>query len=195
MTKRMYHLIVYLLLCVSCSSCSSTHSKSDLIISKNKEILQKSYKIALLPFKNKYIRPRSSVGEFDVPVNAGEIVAQYVEKELLRTEKFKIIDREHLSKILEEQKVSLSGITENVADVGKLLNADGIIVGEVIELNTLKQAVNLNGTCVFIMKLIDVKSGEVIFTFNAEEKVPFGSYLDALSNAVVKFRQEIESKL
>jgi len=191
--------IVLMLLLVSFLSCSHNMNQdtglSTLSLSHTEIKLNKGYKIAVLPFTYKYIAKQSRVGDIETPINAGEIASKYIETELLQTNKFQIIDRQYLSTILQEHKLNLSGMTQDMSMVGKLLNADGLIVGEVIELNTLKEVVNLKGTCIFTLKLIDVKSGGVIFIFKTDETVTFGDYLDALKKSADIFGKEITTKI
>lgn len=177
------------------SSCASSPNTADLIVLKS-AISSRQYKVAILPFKYKYIRKYLSYADIETPLNASDIVMTGVESELLRSGKFKVIEREHLLRILDEQKLNMTGLTQdNGFMIGKLLNADGIIVGEVVELTTLKNVVNLNGRCTMTMKLIDVKSGEIILIFQIDEKVPFGDYMAALREAMKKLSDEINNKL
>jgi curli biogenesis system outer membrane secretion channel CsgG len=181
-----------LLVCVGCTSSGNKHV---LVFSDNEKSAGSRYKIAVLPFKYKYIRQTSMIGNMEVPLHAEEIVPTYIENVLLRSQRFRIVDRGNLPKVLEEQKMSLTGLTASASPtIGMLLGADGIITGEIIEIGTLKQEVNIKGTCIFSMKLIDVKSGEVKFTFSAEETVLFGSYLDALKKASENLFNEINKR-
>ena len=184
-------IIIFLIFFLMFTGCSSSDTKPSLIVFENSKSTEAVYKIAVLPFKYKYVKQNSAVGDVEVPLNASEIVPKYIEKMLIKSHKYRIVERENLAKIMEEQKISLSGLTNDPAQAGMLFGADGIITGEIIEVSTLKQVVNLKGTCIFSMKLIDIKSGEVRFTFNAEESVSFGTYLDALNRASEKFYNEI----
>jgi hypothetical protein len=50
-------------------------------------------------------------------------------------EKYKVVDRRHLSKILEEQKLSPSGITDSeTVKSGKLLNLDVIVLRMILKI-------------------------------------------------------------
>lgn len=173
------------------AGCAGTDGNTKLSLSRNLSLLHKDYKVAVLNFSHKYSHRKSDIGEVETPINAGEIVSKYIENELIDSKKFYVIDRENLSRVMEEHKLNLTGLTEGISTIGSLLNADGILVGEVIEFNTVKEIMNLKSTCIFTIKLIDVKSGAVIFTFNAEERVFLGTYTDALKKASEKFRDEL----
>ena len=173
------------------AGCAAPGKKPALVLSDNEQVAGSRYKVAVLPFAFKYVKQDSLVGDVVVPLNAADIVPKYIEKMLLQTKKYTVVDRENLAKVLEEQKMGMTGLTGNPAQIGALLGADGIITGEIIELSTLKQVVDLKGTCIFTMKLIDIKSGQVKFTYDAEEVVRMGSYLDALNRAAEKFYDDL----
>ena len=177
------------------SGCATRTNTADLIVSKS-VVISDQYKVAILPFKYKYIRRYVSYADIEAPLNANEIVTAGVEREFLRSGKFKVIDREYLLKVLDEQKLSITGLTQksDLTKIGNLLNADGIIVGEVIELTTLKSVVSLSGRCTMTMKLIDIKSGEIVLTFEVDEKAAFGDYIAALQTAMNKLYTEINKK-
>ena len=177
------------------SGCATRTNTADLIVSKS-AVISDQYKVAILPFKYKYIKRYVSYADIEAPLNANEIVTAGVEREFLRSGKFKVIDREHLLKVLDEQKLSITGLTQkgDLTKIGNLLNADGIIVGEVIELTTLKNDVSLNGRCTMTMKLIDIKSGEIVLTFEVDERAALGDYIAALQTAMNKLYAEINKK-
>ena len=172
--------------------CVTPDDRTKLAISANTSLLHKDYRVAVLNFNYKYSYRKSDFGRVESPLNSGEIVSKFIENELIGTKKFQIIDREHISKIISEHKLNVSGLTGGISAIGNLLNADGILVGEVIELSTVKEILSLKSTCIFTAKLIDVKTGAIIFTFKAEEETLLGSYLDALKKASEKFKSEIE---
>ena len=73
-------------------------------------------------------------------------------------EKYKVIDRRHLGKILEEQKLSSSGITDNeTIKLGKILNLDIIILRMIYEQSK-------------ITKVLKVDTGEVLLFRSYETK-------------------------
>ncbi|MEI8225981.1 MAG: CsgG/HfaB family protein [Bacteroidota bacterium] len=74
-------------------------------------------------------------------------------------EKYKVIDRRHLTKILEEQKLSSSGITESeTLKLGKILNLDVIVLKMIYEKSK-------------VTKVLKVDTGEVLL-FKTYEYLP-----------------------
>lgn len=84
-----------------------------------------SYRVALLPFKNSS-RERG----------IADVVGEGVLKELMcsKIENIEIIERGYLERILEEQKLSMTGLIDNatVVPVGKMKGVDAIITGNVL---------------------------------------------------------------
>ena len=71
----------------------------------------------------------------------------------------KIIERESLEKVLQEQALSLTGLTEegSAAEIGKLLQADQLIYGAYI----------LNDDLIRIdLKLVSVESGTILYAYD-----------------------------
>jgi len=68
-----------------------------------------------------------------------DIIAEFFKSELTKTGKFNVLDRNHINKILNEQRFQSTGITDikNVIQLGKLINAQYIFVGTYSKLDTL----------------------------------------------------------
>ncbi len=82
-------------------------------------------RIAVVEFENK-----TSYG-----ARLGSAAADILMTELVRTDRFILVERAKLSKLLEEQKLGLSGVIEpeTAARMGRLLGAAAIITGAVSE--------------------------------------------------------------
>ena len=106
---------------------------------------------------------RVAVVEFDVKgevdlTDAGSIVAEWMIGAIARTEVFKLQERVLLKKILEEQKLSVSGLVdekEAAARIGKLFGVQGIVTGSVIK---------WQDTVSVTARLIDASTGAIIRT-------------------------------
>ena len=74
-----------------------------------------------------------------------------LESELVKLGDFKVVERNEIENVLEEQKLQISGITEQtIIDVGNILSANQIILGSVGR---------IGGLYTISAKLVDVKSG------------------------------------
>lgn len=137
--------------------------------------------VAVLDFKNE------SFFESEV---LGRGVATMFQTALVKSRRFKVIDRENLSKIMEEYKLGMSGITsKDVSTIGQQLGVDYLITGNVTEFGIKKTgtsvgagAVDLSslsgggakvkkekGTAriVIDVKITEVKTGQIIYMSSA----------------------------
>ncbi len=108
-------------------------------------------KIAVLDFQMQ--------GEGYETKDMGAIVAEWFITALVKTGRFDVIERALLKKILEEQKLALSGVVDagSATQVGKLLGVKTIISGSVMRLESI---VEVNA------RIIDVESGSIIAAEN-----------------------------
>lgn len=67
------------------------------------------------------------------------IINEFFRSVLIKTGKFNVLDRSHISKILDEQHFQSSGMTDvkNVVKIGKLINVQYVFVGSYSKLDTL----------------------------------------------------------
>ncbi len=92
----------------------------------------------------------------------GKLISEKITTKLSQVGEIKVIERKQLKKILEEQKLSLSDITEEEEkEVGKILNVDAIISGSVAHLDDY---IEINA------RMIDVTTGEIYCAINHREK-------------------------
>jgi curli biogenesis system outer membrane secretion channel CsgG len=113
-----------------------------------------------------------SEGEGDISgthyISAGEdggtIISGLLATELLNLKNIKIIEREKISRIFEEQVLQQSGMinSESAIKVGKLAGADAVILGDVSDY-VYWENTGVTGTTVsFSMRMIEVKTGNVV---------------------------------
>lgn len=90
----------------------------------------------------------------DVDKSIIKNIQNNIENNLIKDGTYKIIDRNNISKILTEQQIQLTGITENfkAVEIGRLLNAEYLLLGEI---TTIKNQINL------FLKLIHIESATV----------------------------------
>jgi len=97
--------------------------------------------------------------------------------------KFKVVEREKLDSLMKEKELAMTGIiTENAKNIGALLGADAVLIGEVIaheesqreaeDFQTKKIEVKTFYKFQIIVRLVDVSTGAVILTVkNAQSEV------------------------
>ncbi len=89
------------------------------------------YKIAVLPFDDGSIKDRWWKNNWDV----GKGISDELVTELLKTGKFRLIEREQIDKVLNEQNFGTSGRVDNnsAAKIGKILGVQYLVMGRVTE--------------------------------------------------------------
>lgn len=142
--KKSYSLILFLILCMSCTTIST---------SKTRAQVGSVHKIAVLNFDMNN-------------ANWGAEFSDAFVHHLLEHASWEIVEREQIFKLLEEQKLSRSGIIDDSQSVkiGKILGVDAIVVGRGTALNYVsseqKQINYLVDT--FSMKVVLVQSGSIL---------------------------------
>ncbi len=87
--------------------------------------------------------------------NFGRFLSEELITKLFETGKFKVIERQLLDKVIEEQKLSLQGVVEpeSAKKLGKILGVDAICSGTITDLG---QSLEINA------RLISTQTGEIV---------------------------------
>jgi hypothetical protein len=101
---------------------------------------------------------------------------QRFETSLIESGRFTVIEKNDRDEVLEEQKIQSSGIcdTDCIVDVGQMLGADYLVMGEIISLSGLYQ-INI--------KVISVESGSVVEKVTGEVEGEDRDLLSAMDRA------------
>ena len=93
--------------------------------------------------------------------NFGKIFTEVLTTSFVKSEAFKIIEREQLQKILKEFELTQSGIidTSNAKQIGKMVGADAIVIGSVTKIGN---DMRLDA------RIIDVESGIILTAEKSE---------------------------
>jgi TolB-like protein len=133
------------------------------------------FTIAVLPFEGKGIG--GQLGQIDL---LDKLITGFVS-----VNRFKIIERAQLEKVLEEQKLGLSGVIDasTAAEIGKGIGADGVICGSVIS----------GGSTVSIdARLIDTETAAII---TARDAYSSSHSLQNLSQMITEVANKIKADL
>jgi TolB-like protein len=103
---------------------------------------------------------------------------------LAKAAHFKVVERSIIEKAIQELKFQNTGITdqENAKQLGKLINADCLVYGNVARLNEL---------IVINVRAVDVKTGELVLTdeLRTKSKEDIPGLIDQLSKKIAsKYR-------
>jgi TolB-like protein len=91
----------------------------------------------------------------------GRFLAEELITRLMETEKFRVVERQLLNKVIAEQKLSLTGVVDpgSAKQLGKILGVEAIVAGTV---TSLSQSLKVNA------RLISTETGEIFSVASAE---------------------------
>ena len=100
----------------------------------------------------------------------GKGVSRLVAMELRKADNVKLIEREKLNAVLEEQRFALSGMAneETLMEIGKLLTADYLVLGEIID---------MAGPVLITVRMVDAGTGEVVWDGSLTEELEAYDYI------------------
>lgn len=92
---------------------------------------------------------------------AGAVIAELLINELFRTGRYEIVERKHLSSVLEQHRLNMTGLVDEstARKVGKLLGVDYIVSGTVIDFGS---SLNVNA------RTIAIETGAISATASAD---------------------------
>ncbi|MBU2528119.1 CsgG/HfaB family protein [bacterium] len=191
------------------SGCATISVKQAQTISAETETITSGYtgpkkKVAVIDFENK-----TRYGARRLGTSASDILVT----ELGKTGKFILVEREKIGKIVEEQRLGLTGILDSntAIEIGNLLGVNAIVTGSISQFGVKTTASDFVITAskqqvaeaVVDIRVIDVETGEIIYTDSGKgiAKKKAGSFLgmgttagydetlegESLRAAIVKF--------
>jgi len=134
---------------------------------------QNKTRIAVLSFEAKNVNQETA-----------DAVADILHTELFNTNRFEVIERQAINKILEEQKLQMTGITDmsQAAEIGKMLNVEKILIGSV---NRLGQTYIIN------TRLVGVETGALELAENTKSQGGEDGLPAAIAQLVTNISQKI----
>ncbi len=119
-----------------------------------------------------------SVADFSVESSSeqytfvGKGLSTMVAGELRQSRDVKILEREAINAVIEEQNFSLSGMVDEDSqiEIGRMLAADYIVLGKVIDMAS---------AFLISARVVDVETGEVVWSDNLMEKLDNYDYISA----------------
>ena len=96
----------------------------------------------------------------NVDQSKAEAVTDLLRTELFNTGSFKVVERQKVRQILEEQRFQSSGM-DRAAEIGRLLNVQKIMIGTVTQLGS---------THIINTRIVDVQSGAVVLAEAIERR-------------------------
>ena len=198
-----------------CFPSSSVKQKETMTIDQPKGMVSVKRRIGVVDFENK-----TKYGEARLGTSASDILLT----ELVKSGKFIVVERDKINKIMEEQKLGMSGAIDpaTAAKVGKILGLNAIVTGAVSQFGEetegseylLTQSKRQVVKCTVDIRVVDAETGQILYADSGSglAKKRSGGVLglgtragydetlegDALRAAIVKFVnniiQQVEKK-
>lgn len=101
----------------------------------------------------------------------GSSVSDMFITEILKTGKCSIVERSRLSQVLGESELSMSGMsTGRAAEVGRMLGADAVMTGTVIEYATVAQKGKTYPVVAVTARIVDASTSQIIASVDLAEQ-------------------------
>lgn len=146
--------------------------------------------------ESKYTGPKRRVGVIDFEnktaygqTRLGQAASDILITELVKTGKFIVVEREKVNKLLEEQKLGLTGAIDpnTAAQMGKVLGLNAIVTGAISNFGVrttgsdylITQTKRQEATCTIDVRVVDAETGQILFADSGKgvSKVGSGSFL------------------
>lgn len=212
-----FYLVIFLAVTLFGCVPTTTIKEEQTISVKPTEEVRSEYtgpkrKVAVIEFENK-----TKYGARRLGTSASDILIT----ELAKTGKFIMVEREKLDKLLQEQKLGMSGIIDasTAAAVGKMLGLDAIVTGSISQFGTnvvgsdflITESKQQVAEATVDIRVVDVATGRIIYADSGKGATAqkSSSFLgmgtragyaeniegDALRAAIVKFVKNIVSQI
>ena len=95
----------------------------------------------------------------------GSSVSDIVVTELLRTQRYQLVERGQMSKVLSETELAMAGLSEAKAvETAKMLGAEAVVIGTVDEYGQQAKAGDTYAVVALAIRLIDCSNGKIIWS-------------------------------
>ncbi|MFH1079451.1 MAG: fibronectin type III domain-containing protein [Pseudomonadota bacterium] len=152
---------------ISCASAPEV-AQEELLTSGSDEREMKG-RIYVSPNAGKRLYQKVAVMPFRAPAElAGASMSDLFATELLYIHKYELVERSQMEQVLGEQALGLKGVTESALAmrVGKILNAQGVIVGTVPEYGSKASGKSELAAIGLNVRMIDVKDGSIVWSLS-----------------------------
>ena len=200
----------------ACSAKTSVKMKQDVSANVTKKV------------ESKYTGPKRRVGVVDFANKTaygqgrlGQAASDILITELVKTGKFIVVERDKMSKLLDEQKLGVTGAIDanTAAQMGKVLGLNAIVTGAISNFGTrttgsdylVAQSKKQEATCTVDIRVVDAETGQILLADSGKgvSNVSSGGFLgmgtqggyaesiegDALRAAVSQLIENITSQI
>lgn len=164
-TEHTRLILAICLIAVALCGCASPSGKyfKDVTSPGNVYVLPghgKIRKVAVMPFRAQTELIGSSVSDMMVT-------------ELLRCERYTLVERSQMAQVLNESELALAGLsTTKAVEIGNMLGADGVVIGTVDEYGTIAQRGRSYPVVGVSVRLIDCSTSRVVWSVDMAQRAP-----------------------
>jgi len=165
MSKSFAFILVGLILFSSaCTPSSKVRQVDTMTIDKPKGLVAPKRRVGVIDFENK-----TKYGEARLGTSASDILIT----ELVKSGKFIVVDRDKMGKLMEEQKLGLSGAIDpnTAAKMGKILGLNAIVTGSISQFGEtsdgsealITQSKRQVVKATVDIRVVDVETGQILY--------------------------------
>src|SRR3989344_1074359 len=158
-------------LIAGCSPSTTVKQKQPMTQDENKAMAGLKRRIGVVDFQNK-----TTYGANRLGTSASDILIT----ELTKSNRFIVVERDKLDKLMEEQKLGMSGAINpsTAAKLGKILGLNAIVTGAISQFGQqtegseylVTQSKNQVVKCAVDIRVVDVETGQVLYADSRSEE-------------------------
>jgi curli biogenesis system outer membrane secretion channel CsgG len=155
--------LILMTMMVGCSPSTKVKQKETMTIDKPQGMVALKRRIGVVDFQNK-----TAYGQGRLGTAASDILVT----ELVKSGKFIVVERDKLDKIMEEQKLGMTGVIDatTAAKVGKVLGLNAIVTGSISQFGSgtegseylITQSKNQVVKCSVDIRVVDAETGQIL---------------------------------
>ncbi len=118
-------------------------------------------------------RGKTDRGRITRPMTAGSIMADIFTEHLLGSGLYEVVERKIVARLMRDFEIDTDDLfaTDNMNKLQQILNVDGLVVGVVTEYGDWRGKLNWGGAVGFIVRLVQVDSGSLIWAASANRDI------------------------
>ena len=162
--KTFLACVMSMVVIAGCAPKTVVKQKQTMTIDKPEGKVSPKRRVGVVDFQNK-----TKYGEARLGTSASDILLT----ELVKSGKFIVVERDKMNKLLEEQKLGMSGAIDpnTAAKMGKILGLNAIVTGSISQFGVenegseylLAQSKKQTAKCTVDIRVVDVETGQVLY--------------------------------
>lgn len=194
MKKTQSIISLLALVLISLSSCMPSKVAPSVTVKKD-YFKDKPLKIAIVDFNYEFEGEgtKGATKYVSAGKDGGHVISNILASELNNMDGFQILERSEIEKLLDEQKLQVSGVIDesSAVEIGKMIGADAVILGDVTDYLEWTNTGVVGSTVTFSARLVDIESSQMMLSTSIS-RIRFG--VQAFHNVQLSV-QEVSKKI